>query len=66
MAVQVSCRQLGIQDCSFSASGATPGDVTREVVDHIRAQHGIDMPDARAIMEGDLRADFEQWTPAQR
>jgi predicted small metal-binding protein len=55
MAMQISCNELGIQGCNFVASGATPGEVIRKVVDHVRARHDVDLPDADAILDGRLR-----------
>lgn len=57
MAVRVSCNDLGIANCNFAATGAAPGDVIPAVVEHVRAEHGIDMPSTEAILRGDFRTE---------
>lgn len=54
MTKQITASELGIQDCDFTARGETASDVVGQVVEHLRAEHGIDMPDAEIIMSGDL------------
>ena len=49
----VSCTDLGIHNCDWTATGETAGDVVEEVVRHMRKEQKIDMPDAQAILEGD-------------
>jgi predicted small metal-binding protein len=68
MAYQVSCSDLGIAGCSFSAAGETPGDIVREIVDHVRAQHAIDMPDADVILKGEIQEEeyYEGVDPGAR
>lgn len=52
MTIELSGKDLGIADCDWSASGETPADVVRQVVEHLRQEHDIDMPSAEAIIEG--------------
>ena len=52
MTMTVTGRELGVADCDFEASGETAGDVVREMVDHLRSEHDIDMPDADVILAG--------------
>ena len=52
MTFKVTGKELGIQDCDFKASGDTAGDVARQVVNHLRDEHDLDMPDADTILEG--------------
>jgi predicted small metal-binding protein len=54
---RIECIELGIKDCDFVASGETAGDVVREVVEHLRAEHDIDMPDADVILAGEVKED---------
>lgn len=48
--VEVSCHELGIKDCSFSASGKTAGEILEKMITHLRSEHHLDMPDAAEIM----------------
>ena len=44
--VEVSCNELGVIDCDYVARGMTPGEVLEKMVDHLRSEHDLDMPDA--------------------
>ena len=57
MTKRIECIELGIKDCDFVAGGETAGDVVREVVEHLRAEHDIDMPDADVILAGEVKED---------
>ena len=48
---------LGIEDCDFVATGESAGDVVDEVVEHLRAEHDLDLPDADVILAGKLSRD---------
>ena len=48
--VEVSCKELGIVDCAFSASGQTAGEVLEKMIKHLRSEHDLDMPDAEEIL----------------
>lgn len=62
---KVGCSELGIQDCDFVAKGETAGDVVKEAVEHLRAEHDIDMPDADVILAGKVSQDpLEMVDPA--
>jgi predicted small metal-binding protein len=62
---KVECSELGIQDCDFVAEGETAGDVVKKAVEHLRAEHDIDMPDADVILAGKVRQDpLEMVDPA--
>jgi predicted small metal-binding protein len=52
--MKVPCSELGIKDCDFVAEGETAGDVVGEVVEHLRAEHDMDMPDADVILAGEV------------
>lgn len=48
--IEVSCHELGIDDCTFSASGKTAGEVLEKMIPHLRSEHKLDMPDADEIL----------------
>ena len=48
---------LGIKDCNFVAKGESAGDVVKQIVEHLRAEHDLDMPDADVILAGELSRD---------
>jgi predicted small metal-binding protein len=48
--------QLGIADCGFVAQGS-PGEIVRRFVEHLRAEHEIDMPDVEEILKGKVGED---------
>jgi predicted small metal-binding protein len=59
--------ELGIKGCDFVATGETAGDVVKAVVDHLRAEHDIDMPDADVILAGELSEEpLEMADPAAK
>lgn len=65
MTKRIECSELGIKDCDFSLSGETPADIVEKVVEHLRAEHDIDMPDAEVILAGKMRDDpLEMVDPA--
>jgi hypothetical protein len=41
---------LGVANDSTVISGESPGELVEKVVDHLRSEHNIDMPDAEVIM----------------
>jgi predicted small metal-binding protein len=57
MTKKVTCKELGIKDCGFSASAEAAGDVVREMVEHLRVEHDIDMPDANVILAGEVKEE---------
>jgi len=54
MKFKITSKELGIQDCDFVATGDTAGDVVEQVVNHLRDEHDIDMPDAEVILQGEV------------
>jgi predicted small metal-binding protein len=54
MRYTVSCTDLGIHNCDWTATGETAGDVVEDVVRHVRKEQKINLPDAQTIMEGDF------------
>lgn len=57
MTKRVECSELGVKDCDFAVSGETAGDVVKQVVEHLRAEHDMDMPAADVILAGKMRDD---------
>jgi len=49
---KLTCRELGVTDCDYTATGKTAGDVVHEIVKHLRAEHDMNMPDADVILAG--------------
>jgi predicted small metal-binding protein len=61
MSKKIKCSELGFQNCDFVAEGETAGDVVREIVEHLRSEHDIDLPDAEVILKGKMTESlFEQ------
>lgn len=48
----LSMAELGIADDSTVFEAETPGELVEKVVEHLRAEHDIDMPDTDVIMAG--------------
>lgn len=53
MAIRIGGSELGVKDCDFTARGETAGDVVRDLVDHLRDEHDVGMPDADVILAHD-------------
>ncbi len=61
---EISCNKLGVENCDYVAEGETAGDVVTDMVKHLRARHGIDMPDEEVIISGKTRESIlEQVDP---
>lgn len=61
MSKKIKCSELGFQNCDFVAEGETAGEVVREIVEHLRSEHDIDMPDPEVILKGKMtEGPFEQ------
>jgi predicted small metal-binding protein len=54
---KIKCSELGVRDCDFVAKGESAGEIVKEVVEHLRAEHDIDMPDTDAILAGEVGED---------
>ncbi len=52
MDYKLSMKDLGIANDSTVLEAETPGQLVEKVVEHLRAEHDIDMPDADVIMSG--------------
>ncbi len=48
----LSMADLGVANDSTVLEAETPGELVEKVVEHLRAEHDIDMPDADVIMAG--------------
>lgn len=44
MAIEVSCREIGIEDCDFKTMGEQP-QVLEDIVSHVRKAHGFNLPE---------------------
>lgn len=60
MAYQIAMSELGIAGDDTIIRGATPADVVEDVVEHLRTQHDLDMPDAREILSDPASV---RWVP---
>lgn len=54
MSKKIKCKELGFQGCDFIAEGETSGDVVKEIVEHLKKEHDINMPDAEVILKGKM------------
>jgi len=64
MIKQIKCKDLGFEGCQFRTRGATAEAVLQEIVEHLRAEHDVDVPDADVVLEalledGELEVDEE-------
>jgi len=50
----ISSRELGIRNCDLVISGDRAGDIVARMVDHLRSEHDMDLPDADVIMRGKI------------
>ena len=59
--MQINCSDLGVADCTYTAYGETPGEAVEKIVQHLRREHNINMPDADQILEspGEGRANLD-------
>lgn len=59
--MEINCSDLGIADCTYTAYGETAGDAVEDMVEHLRAEHDLNMPDADEILEASAqdRAELE-------
>lgn len=57
MAKEIKCSDLGVVGCDFVARGEAAGDVVKQVVEHLGSEHDMDMPDADAILKGEVSDD---------
>jgi len=49
--MRLTGKDLAIKDCDFVAEGKAPADIVKQFVEHLRSEHGIDMPDAEDILD---------------
>ncbi len=57
MGKRIGCNNLGIANCEFSVEGQVAEDVAKEMVDHLRTKHNVDLPDTEDILAGDFFYD---------
>ena len=48
---EVSCEELGVIDCDFTARGDSPGEVLKKMINHLETTHDFDMPDPEEILK---------------
>ena len=49
--IEVHGKDLGVEGCIYNASGETAEEVMKDMFDHLRKDHDIDMPPAEDILE---------------
>ena len=49
--MKIGCRELGILDCSFTANGEDTRQVAEQMIEHLRSQHQIEMPDVEYVLD---------------
>ncbi len=49
--IEVTGKELGIENCSFTARGKTAGDVLESMFDHLESEHDMHMPDVKETLE---------------
>jgi len=57
MTIKMNCAELSVNDCNFTATGETPGEIVEQMVDHLESDHGMDLPDVDSILTGMTLAD---------
>lgn len=50
---ELSCADLRIADCDYVARGETARGVLEDMVEHLEADHDLDLPDVESILVGD-------------
>lgn len=48
--MNISCQDLGIQDCSYVAQAENTQAVVKKMISHLRQFHGLNMPSASEIL----------------
>lgn len=51
---ELHCSELGVEDCDLVARGETAGAIVREIVQHLRQEHDLDLPGADEILAEDM------------
>lgn len=59
MTKKISCKELKVEGCHHTAQAASSGAALEEMVEHLRKEHDIDLPEAEEILEGDF--DPQAW-----
>jgi predicted small metal-binding protein len=54
MAIELSCKDLGVVDCDWTVKGETPADIVEQAVKHLEDRHGMEMPEPETILDGKL------------
>ena len=70
MAYRVSMEELGVADDNAVFQGATPGDVWRQVAEHLKKTRGLNLPDVGDafgdVSPGILPPRFDNAIPGQQ
>lgn len=49
--IEISGKDLGIENCDFVARGKTAGDVVESMFDHLEKEHDMHMPEVKETLE---------------
>lgn len=49
---KISCGELGVYECDFTAQGESPAQVVEQIADHLRSEHGVHLPEVDDILKG--------------
>ena len=49
--IEVTGKELGIENCSFTARGKTAGDIVKSIFDHLESEHDMHMPSVEETLE---------------
>jgi predicted small metal-binding protein len=61
MAYEINCASLGIAGCTQTFHGETAADVIDAARDHLKAEHGIDLPPSDVILESGINPMGEEF-----
>ncbi len=51
---ELSGAQINLNGCTYRAEGETAAEVLRKMVRHLEDEHGMTLPDPKAILAGDV------------
>jgi len=49
--IEVHGKDLGVEGCIYNARGETAEDIMKDMFDHLRKDHDMDMPPAEDVLE---------------
>ena len=50
--IQIPCEELGVYECDYVARAKTPAEAAKQIVEHLRSEHGLHLPDVDEILGG--------------